>query len=190
MKPNLIHVIALCHALSSFACAQSTTIRKSPQDPVPGLIARIYVAGSDSKNTPTHLLAVIQNGKEFKDAIQPIAEAKLRESAKKADAVYVASGFIILDKDCTVSFDVGNNNCAVNKKDFGPGTYTQPMKKGKYTVELKRKDHGQGQGKFAITDAATQQSVLFHTGEMLSKELNHSVKLDGKTRKTEQLTAP
>jgi len=135
-------------------------------------------------------MAVIQNGQEFNDVIKPLAETKLRAVASKSDAVYVAIGFVILDKDTDVSFEMGNNSCVVNRKDFGPGTYTQPMKKGKYTLEIKRKDHGQPQGKFVIKDATTGQPVLFHNGVLLSKELKDSVKLEGKTRKTEQIIGP
>ena len=162
------------------------TDKKSPQDPVPGLIARIYgpAAASNPKKTPTHLLAIFVKGDEFlKGGVKTLAEDELRGVTKSEELMFVASGYIVLDADTEVAFDMADNNCKVGDKDYGRKSYTHLLKKGKYPIEI-HKCWGHGVNSYSITEKSTGKSVLFHTGEALSKELNHSVKVGSKTLKS------
>jgi hypothetical protein len=165
--------------------ASGSFVKKSPYDPVPGLLGRICIG-----DKPTHLLIIFKTGTEFKDPLRARAIDALKGAFKNPDGVdYRGFGYIILDKDTQVSFAVGNNNCLIGGKNMGPGTYTAEVKKGKRPIELQRKDGGQGQGGYTIIDPATGQTVLFYTGEMLATELSRSFKVGGKMQKTVLLEA-
>jgi hypothetical protein len=172
------------HAQQPTPASQILT-KKSPYDPVPGLIGRICIG-----DKPTHLLMIFRTGTEFKDPLKAKAVDALRGAFKNPDAIdYHGFGFIILDKDTEVSFAVGNNNCLISGKNMGPGTYKTEVKKGKRPIDLTRKDGGQGQGGCTIVDPATGETVLFHTGQMLATELSRSFKVNGKMMKSVLLEA-
>ena len=173
-------------SLVSISHAQSTIMSKvSPQEPVPGLIARIYIG----PETPTHLVAILNSDIQFKN-IKDRATDLLRGAFKNPDAIqYKAIGFTNQKEAADLSFSVGNNNCLLNGKNLGSGTFTFKVPSGKRTLEITRKDGGQGQGGAIIIDPTTKLFAAFYTGEMLSRELDRSYKVDGKTQKSILLTA-
>lgn len=101
---------------------------------------------------------------------------------------FVAFGYIMVDKETEVLFQVNDGVCKVSEKDFGQGTFRHTFKKGKYPIELSKR-HGHGQANFKITGTAGEQ-VLFYTGELLSRELNRSIKVEKKTYKSKMLVEP
>jgi hypothetical protein len=172
---SLVSAIAAPEANSLSAQAE-----KSPQQAFPGYIARVY---NHTKEFPTQALAVVQSGNDFKKNFKPLAENELRGKVADMDLYALATGYIILDQDTEVLFVIQANNILINKKDAGKGTFRIPLKKGKYPIEIWH-EHGKGQGEFSISDAATNKSVVFYTGEMLTKELNRSERVERKMYKT------
>ena len=159
--------------------------RKSPQDPLPGLVIRGYLGGDHPPlKFPTPLVAVIKSSQEFWDVVRPLMENELRGTMDIGRIEYAASGFMLLDRDAEVRFDIGNMVCNVGGKDFGNGQYTKQLKKGKHTLELIRRGWNDGAPKFTITDAASGQPVVFHTSEALKRELARSIKVENKTLKS------
>lgn len=159
----------------------------APEGFLPGLIARAYLGGdSDAKKHPTPCLAVIQTGKQFNDRYKPLAEAEIRGKAHTNEVFYAAFGYIVVEKETEVKFDVGDNTCFVNDKDFGRKSYTHRFKPGKYPIEITR-SWGRGQGDFSVTDAANGSSVLYHTEPMLKRELGRSFKVGSRTAKSMDL---
>ena len=159
--------------------------RKSPQDPLPGLVARGYLGGDNPPfKFPTPLIAVIRSGTEFFDTIRKLMEDELRGTMDIGRIEYAASGFILLQQDTDVNFDINNMFCNVDGKDFGNGQYTKNIKKGKHKLEVIRRGWNDGAPKFSITDKATNQSVVFHTTEELNRELARSIKVGGKSMKS------
>lgn len=194
MKTSLIALIWIAMAFAAAAQApsnkQTLLDRPSPDDPQPGLICRVHLDGStNAKEFPTHLLAVVQTGDEFNKQHKPTAQNEMRGLTKTQGLFYVAFGHLILEKDAEVKFDMGKAVVMLRGKDFGGGSYTMKLKAGKYPIEITRQ-WGQGQGGFSIIDTATQKTVLFHTQDMLDRELKRSYKLEGKTFKSKRLDAP
>lgn len=184
--------VALLMALVAITLPSHSVLgqAKSPQDFVPGLIARAYLGGdTDAKKYPTHCVAVIQTGQEFIDKYKPLAEAELRGRGHTNEVFYFAFGYIVLEQDANVRFEMGENMCSVRGKEFGTKTFLQRLKAGKYPVEVSRR-WGHGQGDFKIFDQATNASVLFHTGQMLSRELTRAFKTGNKTSKSIDLGNP
>ena len=163
--------------------------RVSPQDPVPGLVARVYMDGSsDLKKFPTHLVAAVADGHDFVKNYREPAHAELRGVVTKmTETFYIATGFIQLEKDTEIKFEMDELHCYVNGKDLGPGTYNKVLKKGRHTVEITR-SWGKGLKGCAITDSATGAPAVFYTGDMLNRELKRSFKIEGRTYKGKQLT--
>lgn len=191
MKPLIITLLASFLLAATHAFAQTPPNRplvgdKSPQDPIPGLIVRVHLGnGKTPKAEATHLLCVVQNGKEWFDKFKPMAADELRGKTKNAELNYYAFGFIIVDKDTEVVFEMDDSICRVSGKEFGQGTYRQPFKKGKYPIEIYR-HYGHGQHGFEITGASGEQ-VLFYTGEMHTRELARNEKVEKKTYKTKMI---
>ena len=172
--------LVLCFAAASWAQTPGTSgfgSRRSPQDLVPGLIVRGYFG--DYKDKPTHQVCVVQNIEEWFDKYRTMAANELRGVAKSSDLNYLAFGYVSVDKDTEVVFEMKDATCRVNEKDFGSGSYRHTFKKGKYPIEVGKR-HGKGESKFTIA-AAGGQNVLFHTGEMLNRELNRGIKIEGRT---------
>lgn len=194
MKPRLITVLLASLLLSATHAFSQTPANKplvggpKPQDPVPGLIVRVNLGdGKNLAGNATHLLCIVQSGKDWFDKYKEMAANELRGASKIGDPSYHAFGFIIVDKDTEVVFDVEQNICKVGGKGFGYGTYRHTFKKGKYPIEIYR-HYGHGMQSFEIT-GANGEHVLFHTGEMLSRELNRSEKIERKTYKSKMLGA-
>jgi len=193
-----LNLLALASLLPSTSLAQAPTSsllapRISPQDQVPGFLTRVYLNSPQPKSLPTHLVAVIKDGDDFMQNDKTLALDELRGVTKTIDICYIATGFIVLDKDTEIKFTVDELNCLVDGKDYGPGIYQKTLPKGKHTVEVYRQ-WGHGLRGFSIADATTGKPVVTHTGEQLTHELNRSVKIEGHTYKTKELgkaaTAP
>ena len=160
-----------------------------PKGYEPGLIARAYLGGdTNAKKYPTHCVATINTGKEFIDKYKPIAEDQIRGKAHTNEVFYCAFGYIVLEQEADVKFDIGDGTCFVNNKEFGRKTFTHHFKAGKYPVEIIR-SWGRGQGDFRIVNATTNTSVLFHTSQMLNRELGRSFKVGSRTMKSVDLKA-
>jgi hypothetical protein len=155
----------------------------SPQDLVPGFIIR----GNLGKGNSTHLLCVVQNINEWFDKYKTMAADELRGVAKSPSVWYTVSGYLSVDKDMEVVFEMGQEICDIGDKSYGSGTFRHTFKKGKYPFEV-HGQHGKGETKFAITGAGGE-NVLFYTGEMLNKELSHGVKIEGKTYRSKMIGA-
>ncbi len=111
-------------------------------------------------------------------------EGELRGTMDIGRLEYSAIGFILLQRDADVRFEINNMVCNVDGKDFGNGSYTKPLKKGKHAVELIRRGWNDGKPEFKIIDAATDQPVVFHTADVLKREVARSIKVDNKTLKS------
>lgn len=154
---------------------------QSLQAGLPGLVMRGYLGGNFPPLTyPTPCVAIIKDSKEFYDTILPLITNEMRGTMDVGRIEYAAYGYIVLEKDTQVSFDIGNMVCKINNKDFGKGKYTQKMQKGRYPIELTRAGWNDGAPQFNVTDSATSQSVLFHTGDTLKREMVKPVRLDSK----------
>jgi hypothetical protein len=155
---------------------------------LPGLVARGYLGGDHPPlKMPTPIVFVIKTGSEFPEVIRSRMENELRGIMDVGRLEYAAAGLIILEQDAEVRFDINNMVCKVNGKDFGNGKYTRPMDKGKHSIELIRRGWASGKPSFAIVDAATGQSVLYHTAEALKREVDRSIKVDGESAKSRLL---
>lgn len=191
MKARLLRSLTLIAAavLSiDMGIAYAQNVKPSaPEGYAPGLIARAYLGGdTNAKKYPTHCVAVVQSGKEFIDKYKPMVESQIRGKAHTNEVYYCAFGYIVVEKETDVKFDVGEGTCFVNDKEFGTKTFTHQFKAGKHAVEITRR-WGHGQGDFHIVDAASGQPVIFHTEQMLKRELGRSFKIGGRTLKTTDL---
>ncbi len=193
MKPRITTLLASLLFAATPAFSQSPADKPlvggpKPQDPVPGLIVRVHLGnGKQPQEDATHLLCVVQSGKDWFDKYRAMAADELRGKTTSAELNYYASGFIIVDKDTEVVFDVKDNICKVGGKQFGYGTYRHTFKKGKYPIEIYR-HYGHGLQTFEVAGANGEQ-VLFYTGEMLTRELTKSEKVEKKTYKSKMLGA-
>ena len=194
MKPRLITtllaslLLAATHAFSQTPANKPLVGGPKPTDPVPGLIVRVNLGdGKDLEGNASHLLCIVQSGKDWFDKYKRLAADELRGASTVSDPSYHAFGFIIVDKDTEVLFDVKQNICKVGGKQFGYGTYRETFKKGKYPIEIYR-HYGHGMETFSIAGANGEQ-VLVHTGEMLTRELARSKKIERKTYKSKMLGA-
>jgi hypothetical protein len=143
----------------------------------------------DASDNPTHLLCIAQRGREWSDKYKAIAAKELRGIAPTSETAFVATGFLILEKDMEVVFDIPVGMCFVAGKDFGQGpAFSHPMKKGKYSILLHHQ-YGKGLPQFQIAGAGGE-TVLFHTGEILSRELNRYAKVGGRSFKSKLMEAP
>ena len=155
-----------------------------PTQPVPGLIFRV-LAGHAREAPPTHVIFTAEDGKEWVGKYMELAANELRGKSQDSTFFFLATGYIIVDKDMEVLFDVLDGDVQVSGKGYGDGKYRQPFKKGKYPIEIKRR-YGKGQPSFTIK-GLNGETVLFHTGAMLNRELSRSVKVERKTYKTKML---
>ncbi len=187
LLPSLYLIVAVLLG-SHLGTASAQSVKPvAPKGYAPGLIARAYLGGdTDAKKYPTHCVAVIQTGKEFIDKYKPMVESEIRGKAHTNEVYYCAFGYIVVEKETDVKFDVGDGKCFVNDKEFGSKTFTHQFKAGKYPVEITR-SWGRGQGDFQIVDAASGQPVIFHTEQMLKRELGRSFKIGSRTLKTTDL---
>ena len=187
-------IITLFGIVLLFAPHQRATAQNG-QPPPPkgyelGLIARAYLGGdTNAKKFPTHCVAVVNTGTEFNNKFKPIAESQIRGKAHTNEIFYCAFGYIVLEQEADVKFDMGDGTCFVNGKEFGRKTYTHHFKAGKYPIEITR-SWGHGQGDFRIVNATTNAAVLFHTPQMLTRELGRSFKIGGRTMKSVDLAKP
>lgn len=187
LLPSLYLIVAILLG-SHLGTAYSQSAKPAaPKGYAPGLIARAYLGGdTDAKKYPTHCVAVIQTGKEFIDKYKPMVESEIRGKAHTNEVYYCAFGYIVVEKETDVKFDIGDGACFVNDKEFGTKTFTHQFKAGKYPVEITRK-WGRGQGDFKIVDVASGQPVIFHTEQMLKRELGRSFKIGSRTLKSTDL---
>lgn len=187
-----LSLIASAFAVTSFAQTPANKPLvggRSPQAPVPGLVLRVYLNKQrDAKAHPTHLLCVVQSGKDWFGDYKAKAEGELRGVSTTLDVNYCAFGHIILEKDTEVLFEVRDLVCTINGKEFGEGTFRQQMKKGKYPIEIFRR-WGKAQSPFSVT-AADGGQVLFYSDEMLNRELNRGIKIEGKTYRSKIIGEP
>ncbi len=149
-----------------------------PTQPVPGLIFRV-LAGHEREAPPTNVIFVAEDGKDWVGKYMAMAATELRGKSQESTFFFLATGYIIVDTDMDVLFDVLDGEVKVSGKGYGDGKYRHPFKKGKYPIEIKRK-FGHGQPSFNIK-GPKGETVLFHTGEMLNRELNRSIKVEKKT---------
>jgi hypothetical protein len=194
MNKHALTVITLFGIILLFGPHQRAAAQNAQPTPPkgyePGLIARAYLGGdTNAKKYPTHCVAVVNTGKEFIDKYKPIAEDQIRGKAHTNEVFYCAFGYIVLEQEADVKFDMGDGTCFVNDKEFGRKTFTHHFKAGKYPVEITR-SWGKGQGDFRIVNATTNAPVLFHTSQMLTRELGRSFKIGGRTMKSVDLAKP
>jgi hypothetical protein len=148
---------------------------------IPGVISRAVLGGSGHPWVFTNLVAVVPSGRDWNDRIKPLAAEALRGVTDLGFLQYDAIGYIVLDADTDVAFDLENTTAMVNGKNFGTGKCTQKLKKGRHAIELKRADWAQPQGDFKITDSVSGKSVVYYTQDLLKKELARSEKVEKKT---------
>lgn len=159
----------------------------------PGLIARIYMG--QPSTSPTPFVGIIASSADYHAWLQKIAESSMVGIYDSADAQYVAHGFISLDRDTDVSFDLQNCHCEIDGELFwrrGSITrelFTRRLTRGHHTIRLLRADHGQNGPEFSIQPIGSDRNVLYHTDIQLKSELSRQFALDGKTYDSVLLSA-
>ncbi len=159
------------------------------QDKQSGLVMRGIIGGTGHPWFPTNFLVIAKSGKEWNEQFKEKIAQQLRGSLDVTWLQFEGHGYIVLDADSTIAFDLDNNSISVDGKDFGAGKFSQPIKKGTHLIEIKRADWAKPQGDFQVTDPASGKSVLFYTPELLKKELAKSVKLNKRTLPSKLLDA-
>jgi hypothetical protein len=176
-----------------FAPSTDSLETKSSVDTVkgqlhPGLIARIYMG--QPSGSPTHLVGIVTSSADYHARFRRTAEASMRGIYESADAQYVAHGFIVLEKDIDVIFDLQNCHCEVDGKViWRKGSITQEqfshrLTKGNHTIRLLRADYGQPGPEFSIRPVGADENILYHTEVQFESELGEEFTIDGKTYDT------
>ena len=148
----------------------------------PGLMARVMVGS----RTPTFAMGIAQSSDDFDAALGPLQTA-LNAFNSSGYFTIVAVGYIQLDQDEAVTFDVENCVCHINDVKVvdthgnSRSTVELKLKRGRHPIKIARSVYGPPGPRFHITTVTSRRNPLLHSRLDLQTEMTKSFSVNGRT---------
>lgn len=148
-----------------------TPLGKKGQKLEPGLMVRVTAS---TNHTPTEMLGTLTNYDEFQTAIGGPIRVHTGRNSFRNDFHYLGFGYLILDKDQTVTFNITNGIVLVDGAKLNTPTsgtvadvFEKKLRKGSHPFILRPYDPEEPGPKFDIKDADGNDCLFYSPTDLM-----------------------
>lgn len=148
-----------------------TPLGKKGQKLEPGLMVRVTAS---TNHTPTEMLGTLTNYDEFQTAIGGPIRVHTGRNSFRNDFHYMGFGYLILDKDQTVTFNITNGIVLVDGAKLNTPTsgtvadvFEKKLRKGSHPFILRPYDPEEPGPKFDIKDADGNDCLFYSQTDLM-----------------------